>query len=68
MTPAREVLYDDAKALLTNQEGNMLKVFKFLSDGYPQYKMSQFRAEWAELSDESKAQIKAGVEDGTFNY
>lgn len=46
----------------------MLKVFRFLADGYPEYKMSRFRADWAELSDEDKTQIKAGVEDGTFNY
>jgi hypothetical protein len=46
----------------------MLKVFKFLSDGYPEYKMAQFRTDWQELSDESKAQLKTGIEDGTFNY
>lgn len=46
----------------------MLKVFKFLSAGYPEYKMSQFRTEWSELSDESKAQLKAGIEDETYTY
>jgi hypothetical protein len=57
-----------ASALLINQEGDMLKVFKFLSDGYPEYKMAQFRSDWQALSDESKAQLKQGIEDGTFDY
>jgi hypothetical protein len=46
----------------------MLKVFKFLSDGYPEYKLAKFRAEWSELDDASKEQIKAGVENGTLTY
>lgn len=46
----------------------MLKVYKLLSDGYPEYKMAKFRAEWAELSDESKEQLKTGVENGTLTY
>lgn len=46
----------------------MLKVFKFLSDGYPEYRMTDFRKDWQELDDESKAQFKGGIENGTFNY
>lgn len=46
----------------------MLKVYKFLSDGFPTYKLAQFRAEWAQLSDKSKNELRAGVEDETFNY
>jgi hypothetical protein len=46
----------------------MLKVYKFLSEGYPEYKLAKFRAEWNELSDKSKTQLRDGIEDGTLNY
>jgi hypothetical protein len=46
----------------------MLVVFKFFSDGDASYKMAKFRAEWNELTDEEKAQLKTGVVDGSFNY
>lgn len=55
----------------------MLKVYAFLSDKHTAengkvvtngYSISQFRKEWAELSDESKAQLKDGVENGTLTY
>lgn len=46
----------------------MLKVFKFLSDGYPEYKMVHFRADWQKLTDEDKEQLKTGIENGTFDY
>jgi hypothetical protein len=46
----------------------MLSVFKFFSDGHPDYKMARFRTEWAELSDEDKANLKNGIADGSFNY
>lgn len=31
-------------------------------------KLAQFRAEWSELSDQDKADLKAGMTDGTLNY
>lgn len=46
----------------------MLAVFKFFSAGYPEYKMTDFRKDWAELTDEDKTQLKAGIADGSFNY
>lgn len=46
----------------------MLKVFKFFAEGYPEYKLAQFRTEWGELTDKDKADLKAGVENGTLNY
>lgn len=30
--------------------------------------MSQFAKEWKAVSDEDKAQIKAGIGDGSFTY
>lgn len=30
--------------------------------------MPEFRAEWTALSSEAKAQIKAGLSDGSLNY
>jgi hypothetical protein len=30
--------------------------------------IGQFGKEWKELTDEDKAQIKAGIGDGTFTY
>lgn len=47
----------------------MLAVFNYFSDNKSNgYKMTEFRAHWAELSAEDKAQLKAGIEDGTLNY
>lgn len=46
----------------------MLAVFKFFSDGYPEYKLAKFRGEWGQLDDKSKEQLKAGVANGTLNY
>lgn len=28
----------------------------------------EFRTEWAELSDEEKAQIREGIENGSYTY
>lgn len=30
--------------------------------------VAQFRAEWSALSDKDKAEIKAGLTDGTLTY
>lgn len=30
--------------------------------------IKDFRADWEALTDQDKAQIKAGLSDGTFNY
>lgn len=38
----------------------------FKGDG--DYKLAQFRKEWADLTDGDKAQIKAGLEDGSLTY
>lgn len=46
----------------------MLAVFKFFSEGYPEYKMTKFRADWALLTDQDKADLKNGIADGTLNY
>ncbi len=31
-------------------------------------KLTDFRDDWAQLDDESKAQIRAGIGDGSYNY
>ncbi len=31
-------------------------------------KLAQFRAEWADLSDQDKADLKAGMSDGSLTY
>lgn len=55
----------------------MLKVFDFLSDLRIDedgkkvrngYKIAEFRNDWQRLDDTSKAQLIAGVADGTYNY
>ena len=46
----------------------MLAVYKFLSDGYSDYKLAQFRTEWAELDNKSKEQLKTGINDETYTY
>ena len=50
------------------KENIMLAVYKFLSKGYPTYKLTQFRNEWALLSDKSKEQLKTGILNGSFTY
>lgn len=30
--------------------------------------LARFRAEWADLSDQDKADLKAGMSDGSLNY
>lgn len=30
--------------------------------------LKDFRAQWEQLSESDKAQLKAGLSDGTFNY
>jgi len=47
----------------------MLKVFHFFSDNKTNdYKIAAFRADWAALDDESKEQLKNGIENGTLTY
>lgn len=31
-------------------------------------KLADFKADWEKLTDADKAQIKAGLSDGTFSY
>lgn len=38
-----------------------------MPDGKPQG-LAAFKAEWDELSPESKAQVLGGLNDGTLNY
>lgn len=54
----------------------MLKVYDYFSDlemidGKKKrngYTIAAFRADWQRLDDESKAQLIAGVADGSLNY
>lgn len=47
----------------------MLAVYKFFSDNKTNgYKLTDFRAEWAQLADKDKEDLKTGVLDGSFNY
>lgn len=46
---------------------NMSDVYKYFADG-TDYKMVEFRTDWGKLSDKDKADLKAGLEDGTLNY
>lgn len=32
------------------------------------YRISDFRADWSRLSDQDKADLKQGLQDGTFTY
>ena len=41
----------------------MVGVMKFFD-----IKAGQFRTEWAELSETDKAQLKAGIENGSLTY
>lgn len=41
----------------------MVKVMKFF-----EMTPASFRAEWSKLTDADKAQLKAGVENGTLTY
>jgi len=44
----------------------MQKVFQFFkTDGYG---MPEFREDWLALTQEEKAQIRAGIEEGTLTY
>lgn len=45
----------------------MADVFKFFADG-TDYKMSEFRNDWKDLTDEDKEQLKRGIGDGTLTY
>lgn len=31
-------------------------------------KLTEFKADWEKLTDKDKAEIKAGLADGTYNY
>lgn len=55
----------------------MLKVYDYFSDAIVLdngkktrngYNIAQFRADWQRLTPESKAQLIAGIEDGTLTY
>ena len=43
-------------------------IYRFFAGDDKSYTLAKFRKEWAELSDSDKAQIKAGIADGTLNY
>lgn len=50
-------------------DATMVQVFEYLSDNKTSdYKLTQFRADWAELSDKDKADLKRGIGDGTLTY
>ena len=46
---------------------NMSDVYKYFADG-TNYKMVDFRKDWQALSDQDKADLKNGIEDGSLNY
>jgi len=44
----------------------MQKVFQFFkTDGYG---MAEFKADWQTLTQEEKAQLRAGIEEDTLTY
>lgn len=50
-------------------DATMSDVFNYFSDGKTNdYKMSQFRTDWAGLTDQDKADLKRGIGDGTLTY
>ena len=47
----------------------MLDVFNYFSENKTNgYKLAQFKADWAKLTDKDKLQLKIGIADGTLNY
>jgi hypothetical protein len=48
-------------------DATMADVFKFFADG-TDYKMSEFRNDWKELTDQDKADLKAGIGNGSLTY
>lgn len=46
---------------------NMSDVYRYFAEG-TDYKMVDFRKDWVQLTDQDKADLKNGIEDGTFNY
>lgn len=51
------------------------KVAKFFKDSFTERPnptsgsgLTAFKAEWTELSDNDKAQLRAGIENGTLTY
>lgn len=50
-------------------DANMSDIFKYFSDNKTNsYTMSDFRADWAKLTDQDKADLKQGLSDGSLNY
>ena len=53
---------------MANEQGaNMAEVFRYFAQG-TDYKMSQFRTDWADLTDKDKADLRKGIGNGTLNY
>jgi len=51
---------------MDNKPATLAEVYKFFAA--PGYNMAQFRAEWAELTDKDKADLKNGIGNRTYNY
>lgn len=47
----------------------MLDVFNYFSDNKTNgYKLAAFKADWSQLTDKDKADLKTGIADGSLNY
>jgi hypothetical protein len=50
-------------------DATMLDVFNYMSDNKTNgYKLASFKADWSKLTDQDKADLKAGIGDGTLTY
>ena len=46
----------------------ILNVKKYFDSGTRKVTAKEFHAEWMQLTDQDKAEIMAGIDDGTFTY
>lgn len=50
-------------------EMTLLEIKTFFESGGKKFdSLKDFRAQWEQLSESDKAQLKAGLSDNTFNY
>lgn len=50
-------------------DATMLDVFNYMSDNKSNgYKLATFKNDWSNLTDQDKADLKAGIGDGTLTY
>lgn len=50
-------------------DATMAEVWRYFADGDTKsFPLGKFREEWAELTDTDKAQLRAGVGNGTLTY